>query len=185
MTKREFDPGEIDLINRAKTDRDAFGELYEQHVGHIFAYLFYIVNREPRVAEELTTEVFIRALKNIHKYKNQGRPFSSWLFRIARNLAINYNRDTRHIPLVSLEHALDKVTESSTESLAEQNLLLEKLVVCLTNLPLKRRELIILKLSLDKSNREIAETLGITEGAVKSLYHRTLTQLHKCMTDTG
>lgn len=83
---------ERDLIERAKVNKEAFGELYAKYVDRIENYVYYRVgNRED--AEDLTARIFERAMKHIPRYQDQGVPFSAWLYRIARNLVANWHRD--------------------------------------------------------------------------------------------
>jgi RNA polymerase sigma-70 factor (ECF subfamily) len=76
---------ERELVERAKSNREAFGELYDQYYSRIFGYVLKrTANIE--VAEDVTSEVFFKALKNLRQFRWRGVPFSSWLYRIANLL---------------------------------------------------------------------------------------------------
>lgn len=79
---------ELQLIEQAKTDKEAFGLLYEQYHKQIYSYIYYRVGNA-HDAEDLTTRVFMRAMQHIVHYEDQGVPVFGWLYRIARNLVAN------------------------------------------------------------------------------------------------
>jgi RNA polymerase sigma-70 factor (ECF subfamily) len=105
-------------------------------------------------------------------------PFSAWLYRIAHNLVANWHRDRSRRPVVQLEdHVADTGAITHPEALAvaeEQNRIL---LVAVRKLPPDRQQLLILKFVERLSNAEIGQIMGRTEGAIKSLYHRTLNSL--------
>jgi RNA polymerase sigma-70 factor (ECF subfamily) len=168
---------EMDLVRRAAEDSEAFGELYNRHVGRIYNYIYYRTG-DYQDAEDLTARVFQRALHHVGSFQDQGVPFSAWLYRIAHNLVANWHRDRSRRPIVPLEdHAIESGASSHPEALAlaeEQNRMLLQAV---RRLPADRQELLILKFVERLSNAEIGEIMGRTEGAIKSLYHRTLNAL--------
>ena len=126
----------------------------------------------------MTARVFQRALKHVGNFQDQGVPFSAWLYRIAHNLVANWHRDRSRRPVVPLEdHVPDSGTITHPEALAmaeEQNRILLQAV---RKLPPDRQQLLILKFVERLSNAEIGQIMGRTEGAIKSLYHRTLNSL--------
>lgn len=165
------------LVARARHDREAFGELYELYVGRIYNYIYYRTgNRQD--AEDLTAQVFHRALGHIENYDERGVPFSAWLFRIAHNLVANWHRDRSRRQIVTLDEFVPSskpsdAPEAVTEHRDEQELLLD----AIRRLPEDRQQLLILKFVDRLSNAEIGQIMDRTEGAVKSLYHRTLAAL--------
>ncbi len=158
-------------------DREAFGMLYGRYVNQIYNYIYYRTGNS-HDAEDLTERVFMRAMNHIQKYNDRGLPFSSWLYRIAHNLVANWHRDNgrrREIPLddVVVHFAQGEHPESSLVREEEQASLLR----LIRKLPPDRQHLLILKFVEGLSNAEIGQIMGKTEGAVKSLYHRTLLTL--------
>jgi RNA polymerase sigma-70 factor (ECF subfamily) len=158
-------------------DREAFGQLYERYVGRIYNYIYYRTGSSFD-AEDLTERVFFRALRHIRSYTDRGLPFSAWLYRIAHNLVANWHRDNSRRKEVSLD---DGLMSPYHGELPENELLhseeRERLMSVIRCLPAERQQLLILKFVEHMSNAEIAEIMGRTEGAVKSLYHRTLLSL--------
>lgn len=162
------------LERAALGDADAFGILYERYVGRIYNYIYYRTGNM-HDAEDLTERVFFRAYRHIKTYDNRGLPFTAWLYRIAHNLVANWHRDNsrrREIPLEEgvLMSAHGDHPEHSLLDSEEQ----ERLLFVVRQLPPERQQLIILKFVEHLSNAEIGVIMGRTEGAVKSLYHRTL-----------
>jgi RNA polymerase sigma-70 factor (ECF subfamily) len=172
----EFD--EQDVLKRASQgDRDAFGALYELYVERIFNYVYYRTGNV-HDAEDLTARVFYRALHHIHNYIDRGVPFSAWLYRIAHNLIANWHRDrSRHqeIPLSDAPTIYYKGEPPEVALMQGQDR--DALLRLIRHLPSERQHLLILKFVEHMSNADIGETMGRSEGAVKSLYHRTLLEL--------
>lgn len=170
---------ELQLIEQAKTDKEAFGQLYERYNKQISSYIYYRVGNS-HDAEDLTTRVFMRAMQHIAHYEDQGVPFSAWLYRIARNLVANWHRDQNRRQILSLEdvnqwHFREESPELAIEWLEHKDTLYN----AIRRLPRDRQELLILKFVDRLSNAEIGEILDRSEGAIKSLYHRTLLALRE------
>jgi len=168
---------EIALARAANGDTEAFGILYERYVGRIYNYIYYRTGN-PSDAEDLTARVFYRASSHIQKYRNMGVPFSAWLYRIAHNLVANWHRDNSRHPEVPLEdnyHLAPR--EDPPEAALVHNQELETLLKVIRRLPDDRQQLLILKFVEHLSNAEVGQIMGRSEGAVKSLYHRTVLAL--------
>lgn len=169
---------EIVTLNRAiQGDHEAFGKLYEDYVERIFNYVYYRTGNQ-HDAEDLTARVFFRAMRRIPQYQERGLPVSAWLYRIAHNLVANWHRDRGRRPEISLDDGFTAIPHSEHPEitllqLEEQDHLLR----IIRDLPPERQQLIILKFVEHMSNSEIGQIMGKTEGAVKSLYHRTLLSL--------
>ena len=173
----EFD--ESALIEQAKTDKDAFGQLYEQYYDRIYSYIYYRTGNAAD-AEDLAAKVFIRAMNHIGRYEDKGVPFSAWLYRIAHNLVANWHRDNSRRQMISIDDIVHwRVTEDSPEFAAQLMEDKAALLAAIRRLPADRQELLILKFVERLSNAEIGEIMGRSEGAVKSLYHRTLLALRE------
>lgn len=166
-----------ELIARAKEEPEAFGVLYERYVARIYRYLYYRTGN-PQDAEDLTARTFYRALKSLPRYQDRGLPFAAWLYRIAHNVVANWLRDRSRRPVVALEaigggKSQEREPHEAIEKQEEQ----ERLLRVVRSLPPERQELLILKFVEGMSNAEIGAVMGRTEGAIKSLYHRTLVAL--------
>ncbi|MFQ6015731.1 MAG: RNA polymerase sigma factor [Anaerolineae bacterium] len=176
---------EMELVEQAKGDPEAFGALYERHVDRIYSYIFHRTG-SAQDAEDLTAKTFYQALSNIERYSDRGRPFSAWLYRIAHNLVANWHRDRNRRQVIPLENLIvtGKI-RSGPEGLVERNQDQEALREAIRRLHPDRQRLLILKFSEGLSNSEIGQIMGRSEGAIKSLYHRTLVALRQEMRRMG
>ncbi len=169
---------EKELIAQAQQDPNAFGVLYERYVKKIYNYVYYRVGNH-QDAEDLTARTFFRALKHIRNYKDRGVPLSAWFYRIAHNLVANWHRDRGRHPVVSLETvSLDK-SPDPPEKITLTNEEQARLLDAIRQLPSDRQHLLILKFVEHLPNAEIGQIMERTEGAIKSLYHRTLVALRQ------
>lgn len=158
---------------------EAFSYLYEQNVKRIYNYIYYRIGSE-QDAEDLTARVFHRAFGHINTYVEKGVPFSAWLYRIAHNLIANWHRDNFRRREVSLEDQIDlPIHGDLPERMVERNQEQEMLLRAIRKLSSDRQQLILLKYLEDLSNAEIAVIMHKTEGAIKSLYHRSLIALRE------
>lgn len=164
------------LTLASQGDRDAFGMLYERYIDRIYNYVYYRTGNVAD-AEDLTARVFQRAMNHIASYTDRGVPFSAWLYRIAHNLVANWHRDRSRKQEISLSDAPLIARGDAPESSLVQNQQQEALLSLIRSLPSERQTLLILKFVEHLSNAEIGEIMGRSEGAVKSLYHRTLLAL--------
>ena len=171
-----------ELAERAKTESDAFGVLYDRHVKRIYNYVYYRVGRAAE-AEDLTERVFMQALENMPRYEFRGAPFSAWLFRIAHNLVANWHRDAGRHPTDSVDevgHWEDRRADPPGEALGSEER--RELRDAIARLPADRQQLLVMKFVEERSNLEIADEMRRTEGAVKALLHRTLASLRQELT---
>lgn len=174
---------EIALIDAAKTDPSAFGELYKAYVDRIYNYIFFRTG-SVKDAEDLTGKVFFKAMSHVKGYKHMGLPFSAWLYRIAHNLVANYHRDRARKQEISLDDVPGQVfpqAGNQPELRAVYSQEVDHLLATIHKLSPIRQELLILKFVDQLSNAEIGKILRKSEGAIKSLYHRTLIELREIM----
>jgi len=166
------------LLDASNGNSDAFGELYDRYVGKIYNYIYYRTGNL-HDAEDLTARVFFRAMRHIGNYQDRGLPLSAWLYRIAHNLVANWHRDNSRRKEISLDDGFTvlKHHEPQPEIVLENTEEMEQLLKVLRRLPPERQQLIILKFVEHLPNAEIGRIMGRTEGAIKSLYHRTLIAL--------
>jgi RNA polymerase sigma-70 factor (ECF subfamily) len=172
------DLSENEAIERAAHgDTEAFSLLYERYVTRIYNYIYYRTGN-PHEAEDLTSRVFHRALHHISHYDNRGVPFSAWLYRIAHNLVANWHRDNSRRKEVPLEDYTQQPQRAlAPEARVVDNQEMEDLLKAIRRLPPDRQQLLILKFVEGMSNAEVATIMMRSEGAIKSLYHRTLMAL--------
>ena len=174
---------EEDLVRRAQgQDPEAFGRLYEEHFDRIYRYIVLRV-RNQADAEDLTQQVFLKALEHIGSYRYKGMPFSSWLFRIAHNQVVDHwkkksREKARVIPLDEIDEAKTLPLDDPA-MLAEQKLSLEQLAAACERLSDGQREVISLRFAGGLSVAEAARVMGKSEGAVKVQQHAALAKLRQ------
>lgn len=169
------------LVAAARSlDEAAWEEIYRRHAVQVFAYLQFRL-RDQHVAEDLTADVFVRALAGIEGYVWRGTPLLAWLYRIAHNVAADYRkkaaRDTDNraadVPIdiadrQNLVHAVDEQTDmfNAVRTLTED-----------------QQQVIILRFYHEMSNAQVARVVGKSEGAVKALQSRALRSLRRVLSE--
>src|ERR1019366_6292642 len=161
---------EDQLVERAKQDADAFGELYDHYFGQIYRFVFSRL-RDQEAAEDVTSEVFFKALRAIGRYKPSGHPFSAWLYQISVN-AINDHYRSRNPPS-SLDSAIAVADPARpVDDRVVDNAEAARIWAAIDDLPPQQRAAMTLKLGEDLKLAQIGEILGKSEGGVKLLIHR-------------
>lgn len=169
--------GEENLVQGAKKgDTAAFGALYDHYVPRIYRFVFLKVGRKED-AEDLTHEIFVRAFEHIKDYRQKGFPFSSWLYRIARNAIIDRYRGRRQTVDIDAVSPEELPALANVETRAEQAILLQKVSGAIGALKPEHQDVIIMRFVEELSVKETAEAMGRSEGAVKLLQHRAIKEL--------
>ncbi|MBN2099850.1 MAG: sigma-70 family RNA polymerase sigma factor [Dehalococcoidia bacterium] len=179
---------EEDLVRRAqRREPEAFGQLYEEHFDRIYRYIMLRV-RSQADAEDLTQQVFLKALENIGSYRWRGMPFASWLFRIAHNLVVDYwKKKSREKVAAVAPEEIDEMAPSQDDpaARAELNFDMKQLAEACEHLTDAQREIISLRFAGGLSVAESAKVMGKSEGAVKVLQHAALVRLRRILCPTG
>lgn len=175
-------PEEGQLIQRARQgDLAAVSELYNLHVDRIYQYVRYRIGDE-QTAEDITAEVFLRAIESLASYNDQGAPFAAWLYRIAHARIIDFWRSSKHRQTAPLDDPLLQDGLVETDEAIEADILQHRsLWFALQQLTDEQQSVIILKFVQGLGNAEIAQILGKTEGAIKALQRRALETLARLL----
>jgi RNA polymerase sigma-70 factor, ECF subfamily len=161
------------LIDRARSDPEAFGILYDRHVGGIYRFAYARLGNAA-AAEDVTADVFINALRGIGRYRNLGRPFSCWLYRIAANaIASHYRHELASRELTDLVPDDGVPVEVS----ALRHLEVAAVWRLVDQLPPQQRLAMTLRFREDMSAREAAAVMGKSDAAVKLLIYRAVGRL--------
>jgi len=168
-------------VEQAQSNPLAFADLYDAYVDRIYNYVYQRTGNHAD-AEDLTARTFLKAFASIERFRFRGAPFAAWLYRIAHNAIANWYRDRSKHPMLSLDAVAmagpeRERVEDVTQARERERTLLDAIHL----LSPERQQLLILKFSDGLSNAEIGRIMGKTEGAIKSLYHRTLLDLRETL----
>jgi RNA polymerase sigma-70 factor (ECF subfamily) len=166
-----------ELVARAQAgDRAAIGLLYEQHRGRVYQFFLKRVQGRTQSAEDLTSEVFVRALQRLEGYECRGLPFSAWLFRIAQNLLVDHIRRQPREPSLVLE-ACQQHPAPLGERWLDRAADRCDLARALRRLTREQRRVLELRFVRGLSVAETTALVGRSEEAVKKLQARGLARL--------
>lgn len=172
----------IEKVRNGETE--LFGELVSRYQNKIFAYVYKIVNHKEE-AEDIVQETFIKVYKNLNSF-DADRKFSSWLYRISHNETINYLKKHKRVTMLYYEEG-----DYLFNSLKYEKDLIKELIIkeddqqlkkALGKLPLKYKDVIILKYLEDRSYEEIAQILNKPINTVGTLINRAKKQLKELLT---
>ncbi len=173
------------LVERAKNkDQQAFSELYEAYFDKIYRYIV-LKTGDREEAEDMTQQVFLKALRSISSFKWKGAPFSAWLYRIAHNQIVDHLRKRdRHPSTLLNEDAPPASTsrESNPQKMTEHALDMEQVLSATQNLTDSQREVISLRFTSDLPTDQVAKIMGKNLGAIKALQHSAILALRKTLT---
>lgn len=170
------------LVDLAKEgDAEAFGQLYDHYVSGVFRFIYYRVGSQ-QLAEDLTSETFVRGLRAIQRFNWQGKDFGAWLTTIARNLVADHFKSSRaRLEIVSETIPEGKVTVASPEQEVLALISNEMLFEAVNSLPSEQRDCILMRFIQGMSIAQTAAALGRSEGAIKQLQLRAVRSLAKTM----
>jgi RNA polymerase sigma-70 factor (ECF subfamily) len=172
------------LVERAQAgDAEAFGELYDRYVDLVYRYIYYRVGTT-QLAEDLTSETFLRALRRISTFTWQGRDVGAWFVTIARNLIADHYKSGRY----RLEMTTDDIVESGSKLVQDgpEGAVLEAmqnkvLLEAVKQLNAEQQECIVLRFLQGLSVAETAQAMGKNDGAIKALQYRAIRSLGRLL----
>ncbi len=170
-------PNEATLVARSVVEITAFAKIYDHYFSRVYNYLLYRV-QDADTADDITALVFERALTNIHRYRPEKAPFGAWLFAIARNAVNDHFRQQRRRRWLSLD-AVRRVVDPDPDpiEIVAVDEVRDKLLVAVSRLSDRERDLVALKFAAGLTNRRIAEVAGLSESNVAVILFRTMKKL--------
>ena len=172
-------------------DGEAFGQIYDRYVDSVYRYLYYRVGTAA-LAEDLTSETFVRALRRIDSFHWQGKDIGAWFVTIARNLVTDHFKSSRFKLEVSTGDILDATHSGSvnqghlaqgTEDIVLDQLRSEELLAAVKQLKTDQQECIVLRFLQGLSVAETADVMGRSDGAIKQLQLRAVRSLAKLVSE--
>lgn len=171
-------------VEAARRDPRAFEALYRKYVAQVYNFALYEM-RDPHAAEDLTAQVFLRALGGLRHFHEQAEPpqssFRVWLFQVARNALSNERRRSRRHPEAPLDAALELPAADNVHDAAAERAELRAALAAIDLLPPDRRRALVLRFVNELDAREIGQVLGRSEGATRVLIHRSLQSVARSM----
>jgi RNA polymerase sigma-70 factor (ECF subfamily) len=174
------------LVERAQAgESEAFGLIYDRYVDTVFRFVYFRVGNR-QLAEDLTSDTFLRALKRIGSFTWQGRDLGAWLVTIARNLVADHFKSGRYRLEVTTGDVLDadredRGPEGSPESAVVDHITNVALLTAVKQLNPEQQECIVLRFLQGFSVAETAQTMGKNEGAIKALQYRAVRALARLL----
>jgi RNA polymerase sigma-70 factor (ECF subfamily) len=174
------------LVERAQAgESEAFGLIYDRYVDTVFRFVYFRVGNR-QLAEDLTSDTFLRALKRIGSFTWQGRDLGAWLVTIARNLVADHFKSGRYRLEVTTGDVLDadredRGPEGSPESAVVDHIPNVALLTAVKQLNPEQQECIVLRFLQGFSVAETAQTMGKNEGAIKALQYRAVRALNRLL----
>jgi len=174
------------LVERAQAgEAEAFGLIYDRYVDTVFRFVYFRVGNR-QLAEDLTSDTFLRALKRIGSFTWQGRDLGAWLVTIARNLVADHFKSGRYRLEVTTGDVLDadredRGPEGSPESAVVDHITNVALLTAVKQLNPEQQECIVLRFLQGFSVAETAQTMGKNEGAIKALQYRAVRALARLL----
>lgn len=156
-------------------DMDAIRFLYLRYKDNVYGYVLSIV-REPHEAEDATQQVFMKLISAIHRYQPRAVPFTAWILRVARNIAIDHLRQRRAVPCEEVFEPTRLLDDAGREYRWGLELALD-------TLPKEQRDVVVLRHLVGLSPGEIAERLERTESSIHGLHHRGRVALRRELAD--
>lgn len=157
-------------------DSDAFAKLYDSYVDRVYRFIYFRVSNE-QVAEDLSSQVFLKAWENLGRYEIRGLSFGAWLFRIARNLVIDYYRTKKDHESLEEDGSVATDAALTVDGKMDAEFEAEWLRSAMKHLTDDQRTVLTLKFIEGLSTAEIAEVMGKRQGAVRALQLRGLQAL--------
>ncbi len=173
------------VLKAQQKDSKAFSELYEAYFDKIYRYILLKTGNQSD-AEDMTQQVFLKALKSLPSYRYQEVPFSAWLYRIAHNQMVDHFRKSSRQQTCELsEDITPDDPDGGPQQQAELKMNIECLIKSVRKLTRSQQEVIALRFSSDLPVADVARLMGKSEGAVKALQHSAVVALRKIMVENN
>lgn len=159
---------------------DEFSSYYQEHMPQVFGYVFMRTNQNKSLAEDIVSEIFLKALENFDQYNSEKGSFKSWIFQITKNYLIDHFRSKKNKPSVSIEDLANELHDKSDTGRKAQ-LAIEKEIISevIDQLPEDKKEIVVLRYFSGYSYEEIAEIIQENPNNIRVKLHRILQELKR------
>ena len=176
-------PSDEMLINKAvKGDKSSFEALYCRYVDPIYRYIFFRVNH-PLQTEDMTEEVFTRALEALPTLRTGQYTFRNWLYRTAHNLVVDYFRKHKPVQVPSDQLRWVKSADEQPENIVDHNLKVERVAEAIRKLDETGKQVLILRFMEGLSHQDISSILGKSQAACRAIQYRALKTLRALLAE--
>lgn len=159
---------------------EEFNKYYEEHMPQVYGYVYMRTNRDKSLAEDIVSEVFLKAIENFGQYNQEKGSFKSWIFQITRNYLIDYFRSNKNKASTSIEDLANELKDpSDTKQAAQEEIEKEIIIEAINTLPDNKKELVLLRYFSGYSYEEIAKMTKDNENNTRVIIHRTLQDLKR------
>jgi RNA polymerase sigma-70 factor, ECF subfamily len=165
--------------NQVREKESKLAGLYEEHYDRIAHYVYVRIG-DKNEAEDIASEVFLKALKSIKSYEEQGIPMQAWLFKIAHNMVVDHLRKVSKIKTVPID-TIEIQDETDPAEIAEINITMESVRKAMERLTIDQREVLRLRFFGGLSSREVAGVMKKTDGSVREMQRSALEKLRQLL----
>ncbi|MCX6735041.1 MAG: RNA polymerase sigma factor [Candidatus Peregrinibacteria bacterium] len=159
---------------------EEFNKYYEEHMPQVYGYVYMRTNRDKSLAEDIVSEIFLKAIENFEQYSKEKGTFKSWIFQITKNYLIDYFRSNKNKASSSIDDLANELRDpSDTKKAAQEEIEKEIIKEAIETLPDNKKELILLRYFSGYSYEEIAEITKDNENNIRVVIHRTLQDLKR------
>jgi RNA polymerase sigma-70 factor (ECF subfamily) len=171
------------LLEAREANEHRLVSLYEEYYGKVARYIFVRIGDRSE-AEDLASEVFLKALDSLKTYQERGLPMQAWLFRIAHNLVVDHLRKVSRQKTVPIGD-IDIPDKSDPVAVAETNLEMERVTRAMQSLTEDQREVIRLRFMAGLTSKEVSQVLNKSDGAVREMQRASLEKLRNLLNESG
>lgn len=159
---------------------EEFNKYYEEHMPQVYGYVYMRTNKNKALAEDIVSEIFLKAIENFEQYSGAKGTFKSWIFQITKNYLIDYFRSNKNKASNSIDDLANELRDpSDTKQAAQEEIEKEIIKEAIETLPDNKKELILLRYFSGYSYEEIAEITKDNENNIRVVIHRTLQDLKR------
>jgi RNA polymerase sigma-70 factor (ECF subfamily) len=164
-----------DTIETTRDKEARLASLYEEYYDRIAHYVYVRIGDKSK-AEDIASEVFLKALESLRKYEERGLPMQAWLFKIAHNMVVDHLRRATKYKTIPIE-TVEIKDEGDPQKTAETNIEMERVAIAMQQLTDEQKEVIRLRFFGGLSSREVSGMLNKSDGAVREMQRAALEKL--------